>query len=447
MKKLAALTLAFMSASFCAGQTPLSPVWSHTWAFGQDTEPVPVGVGQDNHVTTDPSTGDVYLTIDDQLEQYSPHFDLLYRFTSGGLDLTPEPIPLLGSAVAGLGDPPNVESTRDLVMRNAVMYHARELNSGFGSGTVGILGALRPDGSEWRLGMGRGSISPPHGVVFADDAGVLVARTLGSEAGLHALTAEGWIQWSRSYPGHAAFVDAVIIGNEILAGSGTQMVRIDRNTGAELGSWSLPTSNALRALATDGSRLYWLSQGGLTAWGCISVNGGAIWSRAYDLGIDAVEMDVDGAGRPWFIGNAVDGVSPPKLIVTGSDGNAYEAFTYGTSMNDFAMGEDRAYITGRLDDATSTYLIAIYTDITTTVEKPMSQAAFGLFPQPASTSLNVSNAGRIADLIVRDATGQLVQAPLRNNTTLDVSRLSEGIYFLQATTTQGAITRRFVVSR
>ena len=48
---------------------------------------------------------------------------------------------------------------------------------------------------------------------------------------------------------------------------------------------------------------------------------------------------------------------------------------------------------------------------------------------------------------VLDATGQTVQVPLLTTSTLDVSKLTEGIYFLAANTANGRIAKRFVVVR
>lgn len=427
-------------------QQILNPVWSRTWTFGQGDPMAFNPASADNHVAVDPLTGHVYTTIDDELEQFGPRFDLLYSFTSTGDELTPTSPPQLGSVAPGPGDLQNVEHTSDLAAHSGIVYHARELNLGLMDGTTGSLHATA-QGAGWKFGMGKEALFTASGKVLVDDGTVFAVRSLTSEsASLHALTADGWPLWSRSYPGLAMFTDAVIIGNEILAGSGTTIARIDRSTGDLIDTWSLPTSDYLRALATDGTRLYWLAQSMFTSWGCMTVEGGAIWSLGLDMGITASELVVDGFGRPWFIGNAISEGEPPLLVVTGSEGSiqAVAMFTYGASMNDMAVGAGQVYITGRsVAGDIGTYLIAVSTDITTSV--PSSTAPIlGLYPNPANATLTVIGTEPILGHRVLSATGQLLDAPLQNGV-LDVNDLVDGVYLLEVITAQGTVTRRFEV--
>jgi len=441
---VAALTLA--AVQDIQAQQVLNPVWSRTWTFGQGDPMATILTSADNHVAVDPLTGNVYTTIDDELQQFSPRFDLLYSFTGNGDELSPTPPPQLGSVVPGPNDPQNVEHTSDLAALNGIVYHARELNLGWMNGTTGSLHATGPS-EGWKFGMGKEALFSTSGKVLVDDQGVLSVRSLTSnKAYIHALTTDGWPLWSKSYPGFSPFTDAVIIGNEILAGSGTSIARIDRSTGDLIDTWSLPTSGYLRALATDGTRLYWLAQSMFTSWGCMTVEGGAIWSLGLDLGISASELVVDGSGRPWFIGNANAEGEPPLVVVTGSEGGtqAVATFTFGASMNDIAVGTGQVYITGRsVAGSTDTYLIAISTDITTSV--PSSTApTLGLYPNPANAALTVTATEPILGHRVLSATGQLLDAPLRNSV-LDVNDLVDGMYLLEVMTAQGTFTRRFEV--
>jgi hypothetical protein len=343
------------------------------------------------------------------------------------------------------GNQQNVEHTADLAARNGIVYHARELNLGFVDGTTGSLHATGP-GEGWKFGMGKELFFSAAGKVLVDDQGVLSVRGLTSDrAYIHALSADGWPLWSRSYP-LAPFTDAVIIGNEIMAGSGTTITRFDRSTGDLIGSWSLPTSGNLRALATDGTRLYWLAQGTFTAWGCTTVEGGAIWSLGMDLGISASALVVDGFGRPWFIGNSNTEGAAPLLVVTGSEGGpqAVSTFTYGASMNAVAAGSGQVYLTGRTEaGGPGTYLIAVSTDITTSTANTRAPS-LGLYPNPADATLTITGTEPILGHRVWSATGQLVHAPLIHGV-LHVNDLVDGVYLLEVMTAQGTVTRRFEV--
>lgn len=440
-----ALVAMGIPALLCA-QAPLAPVWSQQWAFGQDETEVPYGVSPDNRVAVDPVTGNVYVTIDDQLEQYSPHFDLLQIFAQNGLDLTPQPIPLLGSAAAGVNDPANVESTSDLAVRNGVVYHARELNLGFGSGTVGSLCAHTATGDGWKLGMGRIQ-GPMKGRVLADALGVLALRSLGSSTNLHAVDPDGWPQWTRSAPGH----DAVLMGSEVVTMHNGTLNRFDRTTGDPIVPGVLVYAGSYApVIATDGTRIFYAYTDWTTGnctWGCASLDGSVLWSHTAALDLNLMEIEVDGFGRPWLIGNSTVEGAPPLLIVTGSNGGSYDTFTHGTSMNDIAMGDGQAYITGRLDNTTSTYLIAVGTDLTTAVEPPVQDRTVRLYPQPASTSLNIANATVVRGTRVLDITGKAVAAAVLSSSALDVSKLSEGVYFVELRSADGPVTKRFVVVR
>lgn len=420
-------------------QTQLVPAWSHTWPFGQDEQPVPVPVSADNHVAVDPSTGNVSLTVDDQLEQASPHFDFLFTFSASGTDLTAVPIPLLGSVAAGDFDPPNVESTRDLAIRDGVVHHAREVSLGLGPGSVGNFCSRNADGTGWRLGLGWATVWSAQ--VLADDLGTVGARG----GGIHACDPDGWVQWYRPVPEN----DVVLVGQEVVAMYFGTLHRFNRTTGDPIGTpQSLYAEETPPLIATDGTRIFFAYSdflSGNTIWGCSTLDGTVLWTRSAALNIALTEMEVDAFGRPWFIGNSYTENTPPTLVVTASDGSTHDQFTYGASMNDLAMGTDQAYITGRLDNTTATYLIAIGMDMTTAVE-PAVAPSLSFYPQPASASLNIGGM-RLSGMRVLDATGQIVQVPLLTSATLDVSKLTEGIYFLEANTAAGRIARRFVVAR
>lgn len=450
MNKPILLFIACSSASLCSAQTLLTYEWSHTWPFGQEGSMFIRPAEEDNHVTVDPTTGNVFITVDDMLQQASPRFDFLFTFSSDGTDLTPVPTPLLGTAAPSFGDPTNLEGTNDVAAHDGNVYHARELNTGGpGSGTVGSLCARNTDGSGWKMGLGKAGYSYGEGNVLVDDQGAISIRSLnGTEAGVHATSLDGWPLWTTSLPGVVPFQDAVIIGDRVFGASSNWISEIDRTTGAIIGGYTHPFGGSIIELATDGSRLFTVQMngGGASTWSCLETDGTVVWSQSADLDIVVKELAIDQFGRPWFIGNADDGVSPPLLVVTASDGSNYETFTYGATMNDLAMGDDQAYITGGIPVG-ATYLIAVGTDLTTGVERPTVDASVRLYPQPASTNLSFANATMVRGTRVLDITGKAVAAPLLSASALDVSKLSEGVYFVELRTADGPVIKRFTVSR
>lgn len=455
MIRTLSLMLLISASGSSIAQSALVPAWSHTWPFGQDPQLLPVGfptsVSQDNHIAFDASTGQVHLTIDDQLQQVSPHFDYLFTFDADGTDMTASPTPLLGSASPGLNEiGQNTESTRDLVARSGRILHQRELFIGFfpisTAGSICVQGASGP---LWRMGLGNESVY--RGIVLVDDAGVVAVRPTAGQI-MAFIDPEGWPERLVPDNGQGTIRDAVLAGNEILGLTDGQLLRFDRATGAPVGSPAqLFSGGSGQLISTDGQRVYFAYSlwGGGSAWACADLSGNVLWQHSLPAQLTFTEMEVDGYGRPWLIGNPENAGDPPMLIVTGSDGGAFETFTYGATMNDLAIGDGQAYITGQMTNGdNSTYLIAVSTEISTgetMAEAPTTDLT--LFPIPASSTLSIGGGARVRSARVFDATGQLVQAPLIGNSSLDVSRLVTGVYFLEALTASGLITRRFTVAR
>lgn len=450
MSKPILLFIACSCVSLCSGQATLIPEWSHTWPFGQEGGLFYRPAEEDNHLAVDPTTGNVFVTVDDMLQQVSPRFDFLFTFSSDGTDLTPVPTPLLGTVAPGMMDPNNLEGTNDLAARGGKAYHARELNTGGpGAGTTGSLCARNADGTSWKLGLGRAGYSYGEGEVLVDDEGAISIRSLnGTEAGVHATSIDGWPFWTTTLPGVVPFQDAVIIGDRIFGASSNWIWEIDRTTGAVIGGYTHPAGGSVIELATDGIRLFTVQMngGGVSTWSCLETDGTVVWNMSADLDIVVKELSIDQFGRPWFIGNDPNGVAPPLLVVTASDGSSYETFTFGASMNDLAMGDDHAYITGAIPVG-ATYLIAVGTDLTTGVERTVVDPSVRLYPQPASTSLALANATVWRGSRVLDITGKAVAATVLSASTLDVSKLSEGVYFVEVRSAEGPVIKRFTVSR
>ena len=64
-------------------------------------------------------------------------------------------------------------------------------------------------------------------------------------------------------------------------------------------------------------------------------------------------------------------------------------------------------------------------------------------PNPASTTLNIQSQDSIIDLKIIDITGRSTTPSLENNK-IDVSNLANGIYLLEATTTNGTFREKFI---
>ncbi len=68
-----------------------------------------------------------------------------------------------------------------------------------------------------------------------------------------------------------------------------------------------------------------------------------------------------------------------------------------------------------------------------------------IYPNPASSVINVNVEGNILDVKVYDVSGRMVMQSQQE--TLNVSNLTNGLYFMQVTTTEGIETQRFNVAR
>lgn len=90
---IVAAHLLLSATASAKAQATLTPAWVHEWDFGQD--PIPGLIeppSGDNHVVVDPISGLVHCTVSDEEGLFSRSSELLYTFTSTGIDLTiPQP--------------------------------------------------------------------------------------------------------------------------------------------------------------------------------------------------------------------------------------------------------------------------------------------------------------------------------------------------------------------
>ena len=72
-----------------------------------------------------------------------------------------------------------------------------------------------------------------------------------------------------------------------------------------------------------------------------------------------------------------------------------------------------------------------------------SKSKFILYPNPTTSTLNIQSQNPIIDLKIIDITGRSTN-PILNNNKVDVSNLANGIYLLEATTTNGTFREKFI---
>lgn len=398
-------------------------------------------------MAVDPITGMVHVSIDAGPAGSIMHGDQVYTFNPSGQDLSPSPAPYIGPLMPGKGDPFVSEGTADLAAQDGTIWALRAVNRLGQTSTTGSIVALNADGSRIQMSLGS---SAGRGHLLADADGAVAVRSLNQpDAGLHAVGASGWISYSVPHPGSGLPSDAFLHGSAIFSILNGVVTPSDRATGNAGTPWTAFSGAYPAQIAAHGGLLFYAyaDNGGNCTWGAKTLSGQDAWQRTAPLGVQVEELQVDAFGRPWFIGNAVEEGGSPVLVVTASDGSTHDLFTYGASMNDIAMGDGQAYITGQAEaGVTSTYLIAMGTDLTTDALAHAAEQTITGYPQPATDQMTLGNAGRIVRGRILDVNGKAVRASFIGST-VDVSRLSEGAYVLEAEAERGQFTRRFVVAR
>jgi hypothetical protein len=86
-----------------------------------------------------------------------------------------------------------------------------------------------------------------------------------------------------------------------------------------------------------------------------------------------------------------------------------------------------------------------------TVDSPMDQAEQGLriYPNPARELINIGGTGNEGetDVCIRDATGRIVLVQKSTSDSVDVSRLSSGLYMIAVKTRSEYQTQRLILDR
>jgi len=109
----------------------------------------------------------------------------------------------------------------------------------------------------------------------------------------------------------------------------------------------------------------------------------------------------------------IDGDNDPDLIITGYNGSGYISKMYSNSA-----------IVGLLEGMKS-------------IELP-------IYPNPTTTQLTINTTEQIKSINILDVSGKTVKIITPSNNTINVSDLTNGIYFLQIETENGIVTNRFI---
>ncbi|MBP7512915.1 MAG: T9SS type A sorting domain-containing protein [Flavobacteriales bacterium] len=446
------VVLMCITTSGALAQTPLQPLWSHTWPYGSGEPYATLTPGIDNHVSLDPISGNVFVSIDDQDQLFSQRWDVLLSFTPGGTEVTPDPIPLLGVQNDASYPDLNLENTRQMEVFAGAALQAH------GHGAVIINGAGRSfllrqdDGTTWQLSLGIGDFGadPTTSVLLDADGPVLGGSADGTTGWLCTVGDQGWPQWAHSYVGTHPIFDVLAVNGTLYAASHGTVLMVDRATGVLTGQIPISVSAYRMHLATDGEALYyaWSNTAG-QHWGKRSLTGDVIWDQQATGDLDVTEMKVDALGRVWMSLNPWFPESGGRLLISTADGSAYEQFSYGASINDIELDSERAYLTGWSDTTTTgTYLIAVSAEMNVGnahVERP---SALTLGPNPACDVLNISSNMALRDMEILDAAGRTILRQVAGSRSIPIALLSPGAYWLNARTTDGAVLqRRFMVAR
>lgn len=151
-------------------------------------------------------------------------------------------------------------------------------------------------------------------------------------------------------------------------------------------------------------------------------------------------------GEGAFGGNPITSVtsisSTPPTIFTGA--GIIDSFAEDRSDIDLfiPVGTMAPYVTDPLAQWTGFKSVTEIGFATTT--DLQSSTELGLFPNPVNTQFTIQSEDIIESLIIFNVNGEMVESMVNPNKTIDVSHLSEGVYFLQIQTAKGVVNKKFV---
>ena len=191
----------------------------------------------------------------------------------------------------------------------------------------------------------------------------------------------------------------------------------------------------------------------------------SIYFPTSDTGYTATEVDgvyktIDG-GNSW---NHLSCIFPSQLtsiwftdakhgFVGGGDDNdfmiLYKTINGGItwlSCSSVAHSLNAMYFSGSMPGyAVGNEIVMKYTDPSGLDNNTFSETNFDLYPNPATKSLTIETS-KNATVEIVNMQGQLVKAipNISNKTSIDISGLQDGMYFVKLTTDEGSVVRKFV---
>ena len=191
----------------------------------------------------------------------------------------------------------------------------------------------------------------------------------------------------------------------------------------------------------------------------------SIYFPTSDTGYTATEVDgvyktIDG-GNSW---NHLSCIFPSQLtsiwftdakhgFVGGGDDNdfmiLYKTINGGItwlSCSSVAHSLNAMYFSGSMPGyAVGNEIVMKYTDPSGLDNNAFSETNFNLYPNPATKSLTIETS-KNATVEIVNMQGQLVKAipNISNKTSIDISGLQDGMYFVKLTTDEGSVVRKFV---
>ena len=74
----------------------------------------------------------------------------------------------------------------------------------------------------------------------------------------------------------------------------------------------------------------------------------------------------------------------------------------------------------------------------------MEESNFSIYPNPATTSINIETEEKINDVLIFNVSGELIMNSELNDNSLDISELPSGVYIIHLSTEEGLHRSRFI---
>ena len=446
--------MAMLLSHLLCAQQQLVPLWQHSWPFGQGDEFLGDPPGTDNHVTVDPVTGVVYCTVDDAWKNGSQRGEYLFTFDPDGLDLTPEPPPLVAHTVVQDNTFfQNINGTTALAAGDGRLYGTHRFSAITDRGSFAMGGPL--DGTRWTTSLFQPAPWPGEELRHvAVDGDRVVVEGNGTLLGLSTAGLPLWrvtvgstnVQGMTAHNGMLYLVVNGAIRRHALEDGAVQDPW--PGPGAPFGKVFLTVANdQLFTLHTNTGGTYTVTKrdlAGTQAW-------------AYDLLLpgahEAKGLVVDGLGRAWCaispMYNEGEPVGPGMVAMVSAEGTSSQFFLYGTYLRSIAGHNNRIFITGAVaGEEFHTYLAAFDAQLPTGTVQTTRPRAFTLYPNPSRGQVWLQGPmDRVSRMHVVDGSGRLVwQGAAQPGQALELGHLAPGSYLLGVEEPSGTTVVRLSIA-